>query len=423
MADLDQLKARVVRWQWGSLIAGALGLAACAFAFVDRPEAFFQSWLLGYIYWWSVAIGCLTLLSIHHMTGGKWGWAVRPFLSAGVATLPLLAVAFIPVWYGMERLYPWTRESVLEQFPLVRHKTPYLNVPFFVGRAIACYLIWMALGLLLTRRGRTDGEVPHRPQALPKKGNSPLAAVSSGSAQSKEGDSPLFWAKRPALYGRVGAAGMILVVLTGTIAAIDWVMSLEPLWYSSIFGPLMVAGGVVGAMALACCSLGRLTLTAGQSPPVPGDVRNDLGNLLLAFVMIWAYFSISQYIIIWSVNLPSEAFWFVKRQVGGWELLAIAVALLHFLAPFLCLLSRDAKQSPRTLAFVASLLLVMHAADQLWIIAPSFDRIAFRIAWTDVAAWLGLGGVFLAIYAARLKAGLDQLRLLEAEAHERPHDD
>lgn len=334
------------RW---ALLAGLVGLLVSGVGAFLSPAHFFRSYLVAYQFWLGVGLGCLVILMLHHLTGGAWGRVLRPLLEAGTQTLVLLAILFVPVALGMGYLYHWADHPGKNSW--------FLNVPFFLARAVFYFAIWLAMAFLLNRW--------------------------SANRMSERG------------FQLLSAPGLVLYGLTITFAAIDWSMSLEPHWYSSIYPVLYASGQVLAGLAFAVVLW--LLLVPGlqeRDRAIVAPLR-DLGNLLLAFVMMWAYVSISQFLIIWSGNLPEENVWYLRRTRDGWQYLAMALAVLHFGLPFLLLLSRDVKENPRALAVVALLILLMRFLDVLWWVEPAFDE-GLHFYWLiDVAALVGLGGVWL----------------------------
>jgi hypothetical protein len=389
---------RINRLQLISLLVGVIGAVLCAVGVFLEPQQFFRSYLMGYVFWWKIAAGCLALALLNQMVAGAWGLISRPFFDAACRTWPLVALLFVPLAFGVDYIYPWTERDFFAGHEHLENRTWYLTKPFFLGRAAMYFAVWLGFGLLL------------------------------GGPPAKRHDSLESLASRR--LGLVSGAGMVLLVLTASFAAIDWLMTLDPFWHSTIFGGLVAVGGLLTAMALVVASIAWLTgPLAGPSgtgvspvehrrdaategsptgqPPVPEthlpEVLNDLGNLLLAFLMVWTYFAFSQYLIIWSGNLPEEAAWYLDRQQYGWGRLAVFIILLHFVVPFLCLLSRDVKQSRRAVAAVAVGILVMHYVELFWTAAPSYLEHGIVVHWLDVAAPLAVGGLWLAFYAWQLQ--------------------
>lgn len=367
-----------------SLIAGGVGLILLAIGLglgVSGDEEmltqFFRSYLYGYVFWLGLPLGALGILLLHNLVGGPWGYVTRRVLQAAVKTLPVMAILFIPIVFGMHHLYEWTHEAVVAADPILRHKAPYLNQNGFIMRAAIYFVIFLLFGLSIVRTM----------QKLEDLGGS----VVTRRLQS------------------VSAIGIILIFLAGTFAAFDWMMSLEPHWFSTAYGLLYMIGGGLMAFAFLIVMMRHL---GGVDTEVDSALRpgymHDLGNFMFAFMLLWAYVSVSQFIIIWAGNLPEETPWYLHRTVGAWKYFPIVLAVFHFAAPFGLLLSRKVKRDRGTLARVAILIMIMHAIDLFWWIAPSFqhgDGGGFHVSWMDVAALLGIGGIWLAIFAGILGKG------------------
>lgn len=352
--------------------AMGLGLAALALtlagAFFSGPQ-FYRSYLFAYLFWAGMALGCLALLMLQYLTGGGWGLAIRRILEAGTRTLPLVAVLFVPVALGMKALYVWAQPEAVAADELLQHKAAYLNAPFFLARAGFYFAVWLGLAWLLHR----------------------------GSLAEERGEAGAMRRLRV-----LSAPGLIAYGLTATFASVDWVMSLEPHWFSTIYGVLFIVGQALAALALAVVVLQRLS---GQPPLKEVVTRghfHDLGNLLFAFVMLWAYVSFSQFLIIWSGNLPEETPWYLHRLGHGWQWISLALVVFHFAVPFLLLLSRRTKRAAATLAMVAIGLLLMRAVDLFWLVMPNFYGDSLRVHWLDVTALAGIGGVWVAMFARQL---------------------
>jgi hypothetical protein len=355
-----------------ALVAGALGvLALLAGAFVS-PEQFFRSYLYGYVYWVGFGIGCLGIVMIYHLTGGGWGVAIRRLLEAGAGTLPLMAVLFVPLLFGLHDIYEWTHTDVMTADEVLRLKMPYLNAPFFIARAAVYFAAWTALVYFLTRWS---------------------------DEQDRTGD-PSFAISMRKLSG----AGIVLLAFTVTFAVFDWVMSLDPHWFSTIFGMLFLAGQGLGAMAFVIAIAYLLSRRAEFARVLAPTILNDLGNLLLAFVMVWAYLSFSQLLIIWAGNLPEEIPWYLNRIAGGWNVIAMALAVFYFAVPFFVLLSRNNKRQHRRLATIAAAIVVVRLLDVFFLIMPEFYKGKLGVHWLDVAAIVGIGGLWITMFLWRLGA-------------------
>jgi len=354
-----------------SLGVGAVALAISAgFGFGD-PERFFRAYLLGYTFWLCLALGSMGLAFIQFLTGGVWGLATRRIFEAGASTMPLLAALFVPVLIGAPTLYLWTHSPD-------PHKAVYLNVPFFDLRAVVYFTVWIILAELLRRGIRLQ---------------------------------------------RLSVIGLLLLPLTASFAAIDWWMSLETEWFSTLYPPLWCMVLLLSALAFAIVVV---TVLAERRPlrNVMGPrVLNDLGSLLLAFLLLWAYMTYFQYMLIWSGNLTDEITWYTRRAEGGWLPVAWFLVGGGFLAPFWVLLFRGLKRSRRWLGAVAGWLLLVQLVDIVWLIEPAFAADGPVLDWLPPLLWIGVGGLWLAMFAWRLMAApllpLDDPRLEPAldQAH------
>jgi hypothetical protein len=362
------------RVQGGALIAGVVSLGICAAGGLASPAQFFRSYLVAYMFFFGIGIGSMAILMIHHITGGAWGAVIRRLLESSTRTLPLMVVLFLPLVFGMHQLYEWTHPEIVAHDPTLQHKAPYLNIPFFLVRAVSYFGVWLLLMRYLNRWSlEQDATLDPSP------------------------------ARRLELLSR---GGLLLIGLTMSFAAIDWLMSLEPHWFSTIYGILIMGGQVLTAMAFVI-PLAALLADDERGPlahVISKEQFHDLGKLLLAFVMLWTYFALSQFLIIWSANLPEEIPWYLRRLRGGWQWLGIIIILGHFVLPFLLLLSRDIKRRARTLAVVAVLVIVARLIDLYWMITPAFYPNGITVHWMDLLTVVGVGGVWLWFFVWQLKA-------------------
>ncbi|HVF28042.1 MAG TPA: hypothetical protein VM943_07370 [Pyrinomonadaceae bacterium] len=396
------LPADADRWRGRALVVGGAALVLCALiaffggTLTHGPETggeaagahastgflaqFFRSYLVGFMFVVGIAVGSLAILMLQHLTGGAWGLVIRRILEASTRTLPLLAVMFIPVALGIHSLYEWSHADVVAADSILRHKSPYLNIPFFLVRAAFYFAAWFALAYFLNKWSLD---------------------------QDHTGD--------PRVRRRlqtISAPGLVLFGLTVTFAAVDWGMSLEPHWFSTIYGLLVMAAWGLTAMAFTITALVMLSKREPMSHVYAPSHFHDLGKLLLAFVMIYAYFAFSQFLIIWSANLPEEISWYLRRLRGGWQLIGLAVVVLHFALPFALLLSRDLKRNARRLVLVALLVLVARGIDWVYLIAPAsyhgeggdHPEVQLLIDFvTMFAAIIGLGGIWLWYFLRQLR--------------------
>lgn len=365
VADLSRLSSR-------GMLLGGLGLAATAAGFfMEERSQFFQSYLIAYMFWVGISIGSLGLLMIQHLSGGAWGLVARRVLEAGARTLPLMLVLFLPIALNMEQLYKWVRPEAAGD-ALIQSKVAYLNQSFFWLRAVIYFAIWMGLTFLLTRWStQQDETAPQPPGPLDRR------------------------------FRVLSGPGMVLLVLTVTFMSVDWVMSLDPHFFSTIFGVLTLGGQGLSTMAFTILVLQGLSNSRPISQVADAERFHDYGKLMLAFTMLWAYFNVSQLLIIWSANLPEEIPWYIERLQGHWGPWAIVVLFGHFVLPFMLLLSRDLKRHGRALSRVALLILVMRVVDLIWTVGPVF-RHEYTFHWLDFAAVLGFAAPWLFLFYRNL---------------------
>ncbi|RIK82537.1 MAG: hypothetical protein DCC67_07110 [Planctomycetota bacterium] len=349
-----------------ALAAIVLGGAAAAYGWAYARPQFMYSYLTAWLFWTGVSLGSLSLVLLHNLTGGVWGQAVRPLLRGAVSLIPVMGVFALPVVLNPQMLYEWADPSHVQRDAVLRYKQPYLNVEFFQLRAALYFGLWMLLAALVAWQGRS----PAPP------------------------DSP---ADRR--FRRFSGQGVGLHGLAVTFASVDWMMSLEPHWFSMIYGVVWFAGQGVTALALSIVVLAaserRDEVLAAAGP----KAFHDLGKLLLGFIMFWMYVAFSQFFIIWHGNLPEEVVWYNRRLGGGWQWAALSLAALRFALPFLLLLSRDLKRDPRRLAPVALLVFVMHWVEIVWLVEPAVERGEARfVPWLDAALTLAIGGIWWLLY-------------------------
>ena len=357
----------------GLLVGGAgLVVGVAGVLLGVSPQQFFRSYLVGFMFCLGVSLGSLAITMIHHLTSGGWGMVSRRPLEAAARTLPLVTLYFVPIaLFGLQPLYLWARPDAVAADHVLQMKAPYLNVPFFLGRAAFYFIAWNALALTLSRWSREQDAHGLRPIGSERK----FRVLSSG--------------------------GLLVYALTITFASVDWVMSLDPHWYSTIFGILFMGGQGLAALAFVIIVLASVV----NVPPLVGVIKpvhfHDLGKLMFAFVMLWAYFSFSQFLIIWSGNLPEELPWYLERMHGVWGLIAVALVVVQFAAPFLLLLSRDLKRNPRMLRNVALVILAMRFFDLLWLIKPGAEGL--HLHWMDFVLPTGLIGLWLYVFVGQLR--------------------
>jgi hypothetical protein len=371
MSPSEPPRLRMDELQQRSLLIGGLALAVCAAGWFFSPQQFFRSYLVAYLFWIGIPLGCFAIVMLHHLVGGGWGFVIQRLLEAGIRTFPLMVLLFIPVLFGVRDLYVWARPDEVTTEAFLRQKDLYLNVPFFVTRTIIYFAVWISVGYFLNRwsleQDRTaEGGLTQRLQSL-------------------------------------SGPGLVLYGLTVTFASIDWIMSLEPRWYSTIYGMIFMVSFVLAALAFVIAVAFLLSGLEPLSNAVSPDRFQDLGNLLLAFVMFWAYMAFSQFLLVWVENLAQEIPWYLHRTVGGWESVALSLILFQFSLPFVLLLSRTAKRRAGILSIIAVGVLFMHWVDLFWMVTPAFYPNRFHFHWMDIIAPIGVGGIWIGVFLGQLK--------------------
>jgi len=361
---------RLQRVERPALIVGAIGILVSLFGAAIARDQFFRSWLLSYLFWFAIALGALPLVMLHHLVGGKWGFATRRILESVTRTLPLMTILFVPVIFGIHSLYEWSHDDAVAQDIILQHKSPYLNTPFFIARAAFYFAAWLLMGWFLNRWSKQQDS-------------------------TRDGS----FAKR---FQRLSAPGLIIYALTITFASTDWVMSLEPHWFSTIYGMMFMVGQALTTLAFVIAVLALLADTPPISDFLEPEIFNDLGNLLFAFIMLWAYLSFSQYLIIWSGNLPEEIPWYLRRSRGGWQWIAVALALFHFAIPFFLLLIRRNKRRRQVISGIAIAVVVMRLVDLMWLVVPAHEP-TVHVHWLDLATLAGIGGLWVAGFSKQLR--------------------
>jgi len=359
------------RFQRIALIIGIAGVVALVLGFfTTTAQQFLRSYLVGFLFWNGMALGCFGLVMIQYMTGGAWGMMIRRTLEAGTRTWMLCALLVLPILFGVHSLYSWAQPNIIAHDKVIQDKQFYLNVPFFWIRAVLYYVIW---GTIITLLNRWSLE------------------------QDRTGD--LRIAKK---LETLSGPGIVIYAFTMTFAATDWIMSLTPHWFSTIYGLLLCVGQTLSAMALMIAVLVFLARFQPLASIITKRHLHDLGKLLLAFTMLWAYLSFSQLILIWSGNLPEEITWYIDRLNGGWQYVGAILLIFHFGFPFLLLLSQALKKNPNTIQTIAIYVIVVRIIDIFWLVEPNFSGSHFQLHWLDIAAPIAIGGLWLAYFFRNL---------------------
>ncbi len=367
----DELIPELAHHQRRFLIAGGIMGAVSLVGLFVSPAQFFQSYLMAYMLVLGTTLGCLALGMIHQLSGGAWGVVTRRLIGASSRVIPILTVLFIPIIFGMHHLYEWTHADVVARDEVLTGKQLYLNTPFFLLRAALYFAVWNAITYFLNKWSLD---------------------------QDQTGD-PRIARRMQVLSG----GGLVAYGLTITFASFDWLMSLDPHWYSTIYGFLMMGGQGLTSLAFLIIALVWLSRRPPLNTIVAANHFHDLANLMLAFVMLWAYFSFSQYLIIYSANLPEEITWYMHRLHTSWRFIGVALVVFHFAVPFLILLSRRVKREPTMIVKVAAGILVLRLVDLFWLIAPQFHQERLAVSWLDVVLPLALVSTWLGCFIWQLR--------------------
>jgi hypothetical protein len=360
--------------QQRSLVIGAIAaVVSIAGAFV-APGSFYSAYLIGFMFWLGLSLGCMAILMLYHLVGGAWGTVIRRILESGMMTLPLMFVLFIPILLHLPRLYFWARPEVLAD-PKTDPKIldiahSYLNFDGILLRYILYFVIWFGMAYFLNRWSTEQDSIA---------GQSTLR------------------------FRAMSSIGLVIYSLTISFAVIDWVMSLQARWISTIYGLLFVAGEALSAFCFVVVIESILGKRKPMSEYLTDTEVHDHGKLMLAFVMVWAYFNFSQWLIIWAGNLPEEIPWYVRRLHGGWETVGLFLVVFHFAVPFALLLSRQLKRKAHTLVRIASWLIFMRIVDIFWHIEPS-SHPTFHLSWLHFTIIAGIGGLWMAYFFYNLRS-------------------
>jgi hypothetical protein len=366
------IQSRLGNWQSKALIVGVIGLVVSLCGAFFNSRQFFISYLFAYLFWAGIAFGCLEFLMVHHLTGGRWGWPVRRFFEAAIMTLPLLALLFVPLCFGLRSLYEWMDPHAVASNPILQHRRFYMNGPAFIVRAVVFFGIWIFFARRLNRWSYAQDATTNVDPTI--------------KLRSMSGP------------------GLVIYPVTATFVLTDWVLSLETDWYSTMFLVLMVIGQMLTGLVFVICLLAILRREEPYAGVVNETTFHHLGTLLFAFIMLWTYMAFAQLLVIYSGNLPREIGWYLHRISSSWKIIVWFLFLFHFLLPFFLLLSSDLKKKILPLVTIASVVLLAHLVNDYWLIAPSFYRRGIVLHWLDLAAPIGIGGIWLSAFCARLKS-------------------
>lgn len=378
MNGAGTIQSRLERAQRAALVAGVVGAVLCVLFALYLPHApgqFFRSYLFAFVFWLMLPMGCIAVLMLHHLTGGWWGYPIRRLLEAGTRTFGLMAVLFIPLFFGLSQIYPWANANMVKADPILQYKHGYMNSSEFIIRTIIYFAIWLILAIFLNRWSKQQDDPGSQEWKLKKR------------------------------MEKLSGPGLILWGLALTWAAVDWVMSIESHWFSTIYGMIFM---VVAALAALSFILFVYRLLSNEDPLkdcVVAEDHNDLGNLMLAFLLLWAYLSFSQFLIIWEGNLKDEIPWYLARAFGGWKGIAIVLIVLHFFVPFFLLLQKPLKRNLSSLSRIALYLFCLSLIDVYWLVTPAFrtDQKGPYFHPLDFVTLLAVGGLWIAAFLWQLK--------------------
>jgi hypothetical protein len=368
-----------------ALLVGAAALAIC-FGVGSSPGqrgTFFNAYLFGWLFWLGISLGCMGLSMMHQMTGGNWGTLIRPITASAARMLPLMFVLFVPILFGLHDLFPWARPEQVAHDPILLHEHKYLNPGFFTIRWVIYFAVWTAMAW-------------------------PVTAWPAGN---------------PARLRAISAPGLILYVLLMTLAGVDWIMSRQPHWTSTVFGFICVVSQTLTALCFCIIILWTRANNRTVAEFAKPSYFNDLGNLLLTLVILWAYMNFAQYLITWTGNEQQDVGWYVQRTYGGWRVIAGVIIFIHFLAPLLLLMFRDLKQRIGRLGTLAAALLALRVVDLYWNVGPlrhDDPHSGFSVSILDVLAWVGIGGIWVGGFAWVIsrRPMLQSVDDVEEESHE-----
>jgi hypothetical protein len=346
-----------------SLGIGIFGLLLSVAGYIVNSHQLFYSYLTAFAFWFTIAMGGFFFVMLHHLTNATWSIVLRRIAENLMSNIVVMAILFIPVILGIKDLYHWSHPDLVAADPLLLKKTPYLNIPFFIIRAAIYFGIWMLLSRLLYKTSLAQDKA-------------------ASDSQIK-------------CFRKISAPGMILFAFTISFAAFDWFMSLDSHWYSTIFGVYIFSGGLLTGLAFITLITIYLKTKGPFANIVTSEHYHDLGKLLFAFTIFWAYICFSQYFLIWYANIPEETIWFSARWKGAWKYFSLAIIFGHFVIPFFALITQPAKRNHKVMVSICILLLLVHWIDLYWIIMPNLLTTGACLSWMDLTTMIGIGGIFM----------------------------
>ncbi len=369
--ELYQLSGVQKIWK-NLIIMGGLVLILSALGLFFNSKQFFYSYLVAWVFWVSLGLGALFFVMLNHLTGAVWGIVLRRLTESVMMVLPYMFILAIPIFIGMHELYNWSNAGIVAADPLLQKKAAYLNVPFFVIRTCIYFLIWFLIAKRLYKASISQDQNPGFDKIQKMR--------------------------------RTSGPGMVLFALTTSFAAFDWLMSLDPHWYSTIFGVYVFSGGLLGSLALFTLIGMYFKKKDVLAKTITIEHYHDLAKLILSFTIFWAYMAFSQYFLIWYANIPEETILYLHRWQGSWKFFSLLLVFGHFVFPFLGLLTRAAKRSMGFVKFMSVWILLMHWIDLYWISLPTYHHHGIHLSWMDFTIFLGIGGIFMGIFLKTFSA-------------------
>lgn len=360
------------RAQTAALVIGLIAAGASAFGAFYLPRQFFFSYLYAFLFWLGLSLGCLAVLMIHFLAGGRWGWPTRRFLEAGAVVLPLMLLLFVPVFLGLHDLYPWARPEEIAKEKVLQLRHAYFKNWAFILRQ--CFYLIVFGGIALRLR----------------------------SLSLQQDTTPDAEPTRKARF--ISGPGLVAYGLLGTFACVDWIMSLELHWFSTMFAVTVMIGQILTAFAFSVVMLMFMKREPSLDKVINKTQLHQLGNLLLAFVMFWTYVCFGQLLIIYSGDIPHELEWYFHRIAGSWKIVLAVIALFHFFLPFYLLLFRAVKKNIVPLTTLSFLLVVTQIVDTYWMVVPAYHKTSLQVSWIDFATCIAIGGLWVACFLWRLRA-------------------
>ena len=346
-----------------ALIIGIIFLLISAVGYFQDSTQFFLNYMTSFFFWLSIALGAMFFTMLHHITNAHWSTVLRKISEAIAGNMPLMLILFIPILFGIHELFHWSHPEAVAADELLQKKSPYLNVPFFLIRALVYFTVWIVFSYLLRKVSAQQDQMPS--EAL--------------TAKMK----------------RISAPGIILFALTITFASFDWLMSLDAHFFSTIFGVYIFSGAFLGFLTFMMILISYLRKNNMLRDTVTVEHYHDLGKLAFGFIIFWAYMAFSQYFLIWYTNLPEENYWFLYRWDNSWEVVGMILIFGHFIFPFLALITRAAKRSIGFMTFMSVWILIMHFFDLYWIVLPTHHQTGMHVTLFDFASFIGIGGLFV----------------------------